>query len=79
MKKQDLVEDFKRNFQEASRGLNPNWRIRNPEKYEAAKALYREGSYSLREIGRHFGVSYEGLRKNFMADGVKMRNAKGKK
>lgn len=68
---EDIVNDFlsKNPAPMAERTPKKSWKETNPEKYEAAKVLKAKG-YSVKQITKYFGISYETIRKQFERDGI---------
>jgi AraC-like DNA-binding protein len=67
-----MVQDIIKAFIEKNprkRFPDKTWKVCNPEKYQAAILLYNDG-YSIADIARHVGCTYDTLRKTFARDEV---------
>ena len=68
MKVEEIIESFLAN-NPRKRFPDKTWKVCNPDKYEASVRLYNEG-YSIADIARHVGCTYDTLRKTFARDKV---------
>ena len=68
MEVEKIISEFLANSPK-KRFPDKSWKMNHPEKYEASMKLYEMG-YSISDIAKHVGCTYDTLRKTFTREKI---------